>query len=316
MMRVTPPATERLLVRVIDVAPTRPWSLVLHGGAGGPGTDGAAETLDAYHAGLRTAYEAGETVLAAGGSALDGVCAAVRVLEDDPRFNAGRGAVLNAEGRAELDASVMTGAGRAGGVTVSRWARHPVDLARAVLERSEHVLLADPPVRLAAEWGIERVDPDWFVTPPRLEQLRRLQAERAAGPSHGTVGAVARDQQGRLAAATSTGGMANKSGGRVGDSPIIGAGTYARDGVVAVSTTGHGEAFIEGVVAHDVFARMAYGGQSLADAAAATVASELGSRDAMGALIAVGADGRMVVALRSDTMLAAWRDGDRVVTHI
>lgn len=303
-------------MRVIEVAPARPWSLVIHGGAGGRDTDGAAESLHAYHEGLRAAHEAGESVLADGGSALDGVCAAVRALEDDPVFNAGRGAVLAADGRAELDASVMTGDGRAGAVTVARWPRHPVDLARAVLERSEHVLLADPPEGLSAEWGIERVDPAWFITPPRLEQLRLLQAESTAGPSHGTVGAVAKDSHGRLAAATSTGGMANKSTGRVGDSPVIGAGTYARDGVVAVSTTGHGEAFLEGVVAHDVFARMAYAGSPLADAAAATVREELGSRDALGALIAVGADGRIAVVLRSATLLAAWRDGDEVVTHI
>lgn len=303
-------------MRVIDVAPTRLWSLVVHGGAGGPETDGAAETMADYHRGLEAAHQAGESVLVAGGSALDAACAAVRALEDDPIFNAGRGAVLAADGRAELDAAVMTGNGRAGAVTVSRWARHPVDLARAVLERSPHVLLADPPHRLATKWGIERVDPEWFVTRPRLQQLRAVQAAATPGPSHGTVGAVARDPQGRLAAATSTGGMANKANGRVGDSPIIGAGTYARDGVVAVSATGHGEAFLAGVVAHDVYARMAYGHRPLAAAASGTLSAELGPRDAMGALIAVDKDGRAVVALHSATLLAAWREGDRVVTHI
>lgn len=302
--------------RVIDIAPARAWSLVIHGGAGGPATDGAAETLAAYHDGLRAAYLVGEAVLAQGGSALDAVCAAVRALEDDPIFNAGRGAVLAADGRAELDAAVMTGDGRAGGVTVSRHARHPVDLARAVLERSPHVLLADPPAGLLADWEIEAAEPDWFVTEPRVRQLRSLQADAATGPTHGTVGAVARDSSGALAAATSTGGQANKANGRVGDSPIVGHGTYARDGVVAVSTTGHGEAFMAGVVAHDVYARMAYGGASLPEAAGAAVRTELGSRDAMGALIAVGADGRMVVALHSDTMLAAWRDGEDIVTRI
>lgn len=300
---------------MIEIAPARDWALVIHGGAGGPKTDGAAEVLAHYHDGLRAAYEAGEAVLADGGTALDAVCASVRVLEDDPIFNAGRGAVLAADGRAELDASVMTGDGQAGAVTVARTARHPVDLARAVLERSPHVLLADPPGGVLHAWDIEEADPDWFVTKPRRKQLRRLQ-KRAEQLTHGTVGAVARDRSGRLAAATSTGGTANKSNGRVGDTPIIGAGTYARDGVVAVSCTGHGEAFMEGVVAHDVYARMAYGGATLAEAAEASVRTELAGRDAMGALIAVGADGRVVVALNSDTMLAAWRDGDEIVTRI
>lgn len=300
---------------MIEVQAVRPYALVIHGGAGGPRTDGAAEVLAHYHEGLRAAYAAGEQVLADSGAALDAVIAAVRELEDNPIFNAGRGAVLSADGCAELDASVMTGDGRAGGVTVSRSARHPVELARAVMERTPHLLLADPPPALLEEWGIEQVDPEWFVTQPRIEQLRQLQRRNAHIP-HGTVGAVARDAEGRLAAATSTGGMANKANGRVGDTPIIGAGTWARDGVVAVSCTGVGEAFMRGVVAHDVFARMAYGGLGLAAAAEATVRTELAERNDMGALIAVDADGRIVVALNSHTMLAAWRDGDEIVTRI
>ncbi|WP_425310494.1 isoaspartyl peptidase/L-asparaginase [Ammonicoccus fulvus] len=300
---------------MIEIEASRPYALAIHGGAGGPKTDGAAETLASYHAGLRAAHEAGEKVLADGGPALEAVIAAVQALEDDPIFNAGRGAVLSADGRAELDASVMTGDGRAGAVAVSRHARHPVDLARAVMERTPHLLLVDPPQSLLEEWGIEQAGQDWFVTEPRIAQLRRLQKANAH-ITHGTVGAVARAADGRLAAATSTGGMANKANGRVGDSPIIGAGTWARDGVVAVSCTGVGEAFMAGVVAHDVYARMAYGGLGLAAAAEATVARELRAVEAMGALIAVDADGRIVVAMNSDTMLAAWRDGDEVVTRI
>lgn len=292
----------------------RPHALVIHGGAGGPRTEGAAATLASYHAGLREAYEAGEAVLAEDGSALDATMAAVRVLEDNPIFNAGRGAVLTADGRAELDASVMTGDGRAGAVAVSRHARHPVDLARAVMDRSPHLLLVDPPRELLAEWCLEAADPEWFITRPRLDQLRRLQ-QLNQHTTTGTVGAVARDATGHLAAATSTGGTANKTNGRVGDSPVIGAGTYARDGVVAVSCTGDGEAFLAGVVAHDVYARMAYGGLGLAAAAEATIHAELGSRGALGALIAVDADGHTVVALNSDTMLAAWRAGDEIVTR-
>ncbi|MDO5682718.1 MAG: isoaspartyl peptidase/L-asparaginase [Propionibacteriaceae bacterium] len=283
---------------------------------GGTADRRAAKSFDAYHAGLRAAFEAGEAVLAGGGSALDAVCAAVRALEDNPVFNAGRGAVLAADGRAELDASVMTGDGRAGAVTVSRWARNPVELAKAVRQHSPHVLLADPPRSLLATWDVVEAEVGWFETAPRVEQLRRLQAESAEGPRHGTVGAVALDGAGALAAATSTGGMANKANGRVGDSPIVGAGTYARDGVVAVSTTGEGEAFLAGVVAHDVYARMAYGQATLARAVEATLTAELGSRDAMGALIAVGAEGQIVVGTRSDTLLAAWRDGDEIVTRI
>lgn len=183
------------------------------------------------------------------------------------------------------------------------------------MERSPHVLLADPPVTLLEELGIAQAEPDWFVTERRLKQVRRLRKKQREG-THGTVGAVALDTAGRLAAATSTGGTANQFTGRVGDSPIIGAGTYARDGVVGVSCTGHGEAFMLGVVAHDVYARMAYGGSDLAAAAQATVEAELKGRDAMGALIALGADGRVVVAMNSDTMLAAWRDGDEVITRI
>lgn len=300
---------------MIDIAPARDWSLVVHGGAGGPRTDGAAGDVGAYHRGLRLAFESGEAVLARGGSALDAVCAAVRTLEDNPIFNAGRGAALTEDGLAELDASVMTGDGRAGAVAVCRRARNPVDLARAVMERSPHVLLADPPARLLREWGIAEADAEWFVTEPRLRQLETAR-RRHRRKGHGTVGAVARDATGRLAAATSTGGTANQFTGRVGDTPVIGAGTYARDGVVAVSCTGFGEAFLRGVVAHDVYARMAYGRLDLAAAADATVQTELASREAMGALIAVGADARVVVAMNSATMLAAWRDGDRIVTRI
>lgn len=301
---------------MFDIAPSRPWSLVIHGGAGGSDTDAAGESTAELHDGLRAAYEAGEAVLADGGSALDGVCAAVRALEDDQVFNAGRGSVLTAAGTAEMDAAVMTGDGRAGAVAGSTQAKNPVDLARAIMEHSQHVFLIDPGQAELDRWGIEPANPDWFVTDARLEQLAHIRAQRLAPPEHGTVGAVARDRQGRLAAATSTGGTALKLNGRIGDSPIIGAGTYARDGVVAVSCTGHGEAFIEGVVAHDVYARMAYGGVDLASAARATLAAEIVARDALGALIAVDSGGRLVVAQHSETMLAAWRDADRIITHL
>lgn len=301
---------------MIDVAPSRPWSLIIHGGAGGPGTDAAAESHAELHAGLRAAYASGEAVLAEGGSALAAVCVAVRRLEENPIFNAGRGSVLTAAGTAEMDAAVMTGDGRAGAVAGSRLARHPVELARAIRDHSAHVLLIDPDVSWLEQWGIEVADPEWFVTAARREQLARIKARCAPAPDHGTVGAVARDAHAQLAAATSTGGTPDKLPGRVGDSPIIGAGTYARDGVVAVSCTGRGEAFLEGVVAHDVYARMAYGGVDLATAARAALDGEVVRRAALGALIAVGADGRIVMIHHSATMLAAWREGDRVISHV
>lgn len=301
---------------MIDVAPSRPWSLIIHGGAGGPDTDAAADSVAQLHAGLRAAYESGEVVLADRGTALDAVCAAVRSLEHNPVFNAGRGSVLTADATAEMDAAVMTGDGRAGAVACSRRARHPVELARAIREQSSHVLLIDPDSAQLEEWGIETVDPEWFVTPARREQLARIMARSADAPDHGTVGAAALDADGHLAAATSTGGTPRKLPGRIGDSPIVGAGTYARDGVVAVSCTGRGEAFLEGVVGHDVYARMAYGGVDLPTAARATLEAEVISRNAMGALIAVDAGGRIVMVQHSETMLSAWREGDRIVTHV
>jgi beta-aspartyl-peptidase (threonine type) len=301
---------------VTDFAPSRPWSLVIHAGAGGPATDATTDSRAELHEGLRVAYDCGEAELARGGSALDAVCAAVRALEDNPAFNAGRGSVLTEDGTVEMDAAVMTGDGRAGAVAGCRQARNPVELARAIREYSPHVFLIDPDPVLLEQWGIEMADPEWFITPARREQLARIKARRAAAPEHGTVGAAALDWDGHLAAATSTGGVPRQLAGRIGDSPIIGAGTYARDGVVAVSCTGHGEAFIEGVVAHDVYARMAHGGSGLAAAAQATLKAEILARNAVGALIAVDAFGRVVVSRNSATLLSAWRDGDQVVTHV
>lgn len=223
---------------------------------------------------------------------------------------------MTADATAEMDASVMTGDGRAGAVTGSTMARHPIDLARAIMERSDHVFLTAPGRDLLDRWGLEVAEPDWFITDARLAQLARIKAERAETPDHGTVGAVALDAHGHVAAATSTGGTPHKAAGRIGDTPVIGAGTYARDGVVAVSCTGRGEAFIEGVVAHDVFARMGYGGVDLATAAQATLAAEIVTRAALGAFIAVDGTGRVVIVQHSATMLTAWREGDRIVTRI
>jgi beta-aspartyl-peptidase (threonine type) len=280
-------------------------SLALHGGAGGRVEELSSAGRAAYEQGLRAAYEAGWQALAAGGDALDAVCASVEVLENDPLFNAGRGAALTAAGQAELDASVMTGSGLAGAVAASRHARNPVRLARAVMEHTEHVLLVAPGAGFARRYGLNIVDPGYFVTEERQRELKRVLGGRAVADRHGTVGAVARDAAGRVAAATSTGGMTGQAEGRVGDTPIVGAGIYARDRVAAVSCTGHGEAFIRGVVAYDVAARIRYGGEGLADAVRDTFACELTARGSTGGLVAVGGDGRVVVAHNSPMMFSA-----------
>jgi beta-aspartyl-peptidase (threonine type) len=303
-------------VQLFQVAPAAAgWALVLHGGAGGRVEELSLEEAGTYTEGLTAAYQAGAAVLAAGGSALDAVCATVERLEDDPLFNAGRGAALTSEGTAELDACVMTGEGRAGAVAASQFARNPVHAARKVLEETPAVLLIAPTAERIAGWDLQTVTPDHFTTPARQQQLRRVQEGLLAGSRHGTVGAVAVDVHGRVAAATSTGGMVNQSEGRVGDTPIVGAGTYARDGVGAISCTGEGEAFIQGVVAHDVAARVRYLGVGLAEAISATVADELAPRGATGGLIAVGPDGSVVVAHNSPAMFAAYHDGERLVVH-
>lgn len=299
-----------------DVAPNdRGWALVLHGGAGGRVEELALDVRGSYTEGLTRAYEAGAAVLVAGGSALDAVCATVEQLEDDPLFNAGRGAALTAAGTAELDACVMTGDGQAGAITACRYARNPVHAARKVMEETAAVLLVDPSEARLLGWALATVPPEYFLTPARQQQLRNVQARTLEASRHGTVGAVALDAHGRLAAATSTGGMVDQNEGRVGDTPIVGAGTYARDGVVAISCTGEGEAFIKGVVAHDIAARMRYLEQPLPAAVAATVGEELTAHGAMGGLIAVGADGRVTVAHNSPAMFSAYHDGTRLVTH-
>lgn len=302
-------------VRIVDVPPTGSGhALVLHGGAGGRSQELSLDEDGGYADGLAAAYRAGATVLGSGGSALDAVCATVQRLEDDPLFNAGRGAALTAAGTAELDACVMTGDGRAGAVAVSRHARNPVHVARAVMERTQHVLLVSPEADRLAGWGLDSVGPDYFVTRARQQQLDSVCAGHLAAARHGTVGAVAVDVHGAMAAATSTGGMVAQSEGRIGDTPLVGAGTYARDGVVAVSCTGDGEAFIRGVVAHDVAARIRYLDAGLRSAVSGTIEAELTAVGARGGLIAVGAGGHVVLAHNSPAMFAAFHDGTRLVT--
>lgn len=294
------------------------FSLALHGGAGGRIRELAREEEASFREGLAAAYAAGAEILRSGGSALDAVCATVVALEDNPLFNAGRGAALTLAGTAELDASVMTGDGQCGAVACVRHTKNPIRLARHIMEASPHVLIVDPPQDMPREAGLETVTNDYFVTEARQAQLARVIADLEAAPKSGTVGAVARDSSGGLAAATSTGGISKQWAGRVGDTPVIGAGTYARGGAggpgVAISCTGDGEAFLAGCVAHDVWARMAYAGAGLADAAEATFGAELDPRDATGGLVAVAADGSLLLAHNSRMMFAAYGQGDEVVT--
>jgi beta-aspartyl-peptidase (threonine type) len=252
--------------------------LVVHGGAGDPAADNSPAELAKRREGLERALRAGHKVLQEGRTSLDAVEAAIRVLEDDPNFNAGRGAVFTHEGRNELDASIMEGkTKRAGAVASVTVIKNPISAARAVMEKSRHVLLVGRGAELfALKQGLEIVDPAYFRTTPRLlelqEELRKEPKERAptAGsrPHFGTVGCVALDRHGNLAAGTSTGGLTNKLSGRVGDSPIIGAGTYADNETCGVSCTGHGEFFIRNCVAHDVVALMKYKNLSVGEASA------------------------------------------------
>jgi L-asparaginase / beta-aspartyl-peptidase len=298
-------------------------SIAVHGGAGtlAP-ADLTPENERAYRAGLECALRAGFAVLDAGGPSLDAVVAAVQVLEDDPLFNAGRGAVVAASGQHELDASVMDGRNlRAGAVTGVRHVRSPIALARLVMEHSPHVMLAGAGAEeFALEQGLAPVPNTHFATERRRRELERfLQGELEAGRESlmGTVGAVARDSSGNLAAATSTGGMTGKKWGRVGDSPIIGAGTYAANDCCAVSATGHGEFFIRAAVAHEIASLMRYKGLGVIEAAEDVVMRQLVGLGGSGGVIAVGRDGRIAMPFNSEGMLRGAMDSSgRLVTGL
>ncbi len=279
-----------------DPTPAR-WTLMVHGGAGILTRDTVNDATDAAaRAGLDAALQAGEAVLATGGTALDAVEAAVRVLEDDPTFNSGRGAVFTFDGDNELDAAIMDGATRnAGAVAGVTRSRNPVTLARAVMEHSPHVLLAGKGADVfAAEHGVEQVGPEWFAIDERRAQLDAMKANPDGwfdvDMKYGTVGAVACDAAGHVAAATSTGGVTGKRWGRIGDSPLIGAGTIADDRACAVSATGAGEFFIRIGVAHEIAARIRFLGETLATVAD-TVLSETLALGGSGGVIVVGPDG-------------------------
>ncbi|MGB6603542.1 MAG: isoaspartyl peptidase/L-asparaginase [Steroidobacteraceae bacterium] len=292
------------------------YAIAVHGGAGAvPRATLSAAREQRYRAGLEAALDSGYEVLARGGASLDAVATAVRILEDDPAFNAGRGAALTRDGAAELDAAIMEGKQlRAGAVASVRHVKNPVELARRVMEKSRHVLLVGSGAEeFALEEGFTLVPNHYFRTPERLEQLESEQrGERVSDlvppRSQGTVGAVARDAAGTLAAATSTGGLTNKRPGRVGDSPIIGAGTYARNGVAAVSATGHGEYFIRAVAAHHVCAAVEFRGLTLRQAVHELLRQVLPALGGDGGLIAVGADGEIVMDFSTEGMFRGARD--------
>ena len=294
-----------------------PVAIAIHAGAGTIDPESLNQTvkqqiLDA----LRTAVQTGHGVLLAGGSSLDAVTAAIVVLEDAPQFNAGRGAVFNAQGKHELDASIMEGATLgAGAVAGAHNIRNPILLAHKIMTDSPHVMLAgEGAMAFARSHGIEFAADDYFYTDYRWQQLQQvrssanpdaLQISESPNRWLSTVGAVALDRDGNLAAGTSTGGMTNKRWGRVGDSPIIGAGTYADNRSCAVSATGHGEFFIRATVARDICARMQYQGISLQQAAQAVVMQQLVAMGGEGGIIAVDRAGHIALTFNTTGMYRA-----------
>lgn len=287
------------------------WSLAVHGGAGVILRENlSAEQDAAIREALGRALDAGEAVLAAGGSALDAVTAAVIVLEEAPQFNAGKGAVLTEAGTHELDASVMEGSNRAAGAVAGLTrTRNPVLAARAVMENSPHVMFAGPGAdAFSLAQGLEQVENSWFTTPERRAALDRVLETRrqTSADKTGTVGAVAMDTRGNLAAATSTGGMTGKAAGRVGDAPLIGAATYAQNGVCAVSSTGHGEYFIRVGVARTLCQRMQFLGET-GERAAQTTLDEVAALGGDGGVIVLDGGGRVSFVFNSAGMYRGFR---------
>ena len=322
--------------------------LVIHGGAGAMSRAALSpEKEREFHEALQRILRSGQAILASGGSALDAVTAAVVGLEDCPLFNAGRGAVFTSAGTHELDASIMDGSNlRTGAIANVHHIRNPVLAARKVMENSRHVFfVGEGAEAFAREQGVEMVERTYFSTPERHAQLLRVQKEtpgvaslddgqrlasggsvEASGPpsdpldvdkKFGTVGAVALDSHGNLAAATSTGGITNKHVGRIGDAPIIGAGCYASNQTCAVSSTGTGEMYIRLVAAYDIAARMRYSGASLQEAAETVMYQELPSIDGKGGLIAVDAQGNIALPFNTEGMYRGYmRVGQEPVTEI
>ena len=289
------------------------FSLAIHGGAGTISPEQITPAIEReLRAGLQQSLDVGRAILQNGGSSLDAVVAAVRVLEDDPLFNAGRGAVFTSAGTHEMDAAIMDGRTlMAGAVGAVAQLKNPIVLARAVMEKSPHAMLAGKGAEdFARELGLEIADEKYFFTDRRWEALERVRRNRAAlsdADRHGTVGAVALDGMGNLAAATSTGGNTNKRPGRIGDTPIIGAGTYANNKTCAVSATGDGEFFMRAVAAHDLSALMDYGRMDLAEAARAVI-DKVNALGGTGGLIALDRDGNIALPFNTTGMYRGYVD--------
>lgn len=296
---------------------TRPaYAIVIHGGAGYQRSDNhSQEKIDSIHQVLNEALDAGESLLHAGSPALDAVIAAIKILEDSPHFNAGKGAVFTHEGNNELDASIMDGAtlkaGAAGGITN---VKNPITLARAIMDHSEHVMMVGKGAEsFAALQGLDIVDPSYFYVQERYNSLQRaIQNEEVKLQKYGTVGCVALDNEGNIAAGTSTGGMTNKRYNRIGDSPIIGAGTYADNQTCGVSSTGHGEYFIRLSIAKDISSLMEYGGKDLIAAADKMIHGKLTRLGGTGGVIALDAKGNIAMPFNTDGMYRGYaKPGER-----
>lgn len=310
------------------------YVLVIHGGAGAMKRSSMTDQqAAAYEKALNEALDAGTAILEAGGSSMDAIIAAIALMEEAPVFNAGVGAVFTHEETVELDASIMNGQDLgAGAVAGVRTIKSPIKAARAVMEHSPHVMLSGSGAEtFAKQQGLELVSNEYFHVPANLETLKRVkEREEARKKSQGlllldfeqrakmgTVGAVALDKNGNLAAGTSTGGMTNKRWGRIGDAPIIGAGTYANNETVAVSCTGHGEYFIRNVVGHDLSAMMLYGKMSLEEASNKIIFDKLKDKGAGGGLIAVDKAGNVVMPFNTANMFRGYQKGkNNRVVHI
>lgn len=296
------------------------YVLVVHGGAGNITPERITPDKQIlYKQKLEEALAAGEKVLSAGGSALDAVIAAIQLMEECPLFNAGKGAVFNAEGKNELDASIMDGKTlKAGAVAGVMNIKSPVEAARRVMDSSAHVMLAGRGAEeFARVQGLEIVDPAYFYTEESWQEYLKVKARIETEGRKGTVGAVALDMNGNLAAATSTGGMVYKKYGRIGDSPIIGAGTYANNESCAVSCTGHGEYFIRNSVAFDVSARMLYLGETVDQAAGFIINEKLKAQGAAGGLIALDKDGNISMPFNTPGMFRGYvKKGEKIQVYM
>ena len=293
----------------------QPIAIVVHGGAGTILKKNMSDEKEKkYKSKLEEAIRAGYQVLQNGGTSLDAVEQTIIILEDSPLFNAGKGAVFTHDKRNELDASIMDGSNlKAGAVAGVTYIKNPIRAARVVMEKSDHVILArEGAEQFALFQKLDTVSPTYFFTEKRAKSLKRAKKEE----KFGTVGCVALDQNGNIAAGTSTGGMTNKKWGRIGDSPIIGAGTYANNGTCGVSSTGWGEYFIRGVVAHDISAMMEYGGKSLKESVDHVIHQKLTELGGTGGVIALDQKGNIVMEFNTDGMYRAFMTEDSLSISI